>query len=63
MTFFCIYCFFKLSCSKEIMSSQVRTFHVSFKIFTFKKQDTIEVFLFHGDNLCRSGNGNGGGGR
>jgi hypothetical protein len=27
------------------MSSQVQTFHVLFKIFMFKKQDTIEVFL------------------
>jgi hypothetical protein len=46
MIFFCVSCFFNLSCSKKVVSSQVEVLQVLFKNFMFKKEDTIEAFDF-----------------
>lgn len=41
--FLLCFLFFNLSCSKEVVSSQVEVLQVLFKNFMFKKEDTIEA--------------------
>jgi len=43
VTFLCVSCFLKLSCSKQVEFSEINAIQVLFKNFMLKKQDIIEV--------------------